>query len=326
MDKVIWGIIGCGDVAEIKSGPAFQKLPHSELRAVMRRNLEKAEDFAHRHGVPEFYGDVNKIIQNPQINAVYIATPPSSHLNYAEKSLATGKCVYLEKPMVLNLKEANELQLLVEKYKGKLTVAHYRRQLPAFLKVKELLADREIGDPRIVSISIRQPENPALVAQSETNWRIDPGLSGGGYFYDLAPHQLDLMYTYFGKPIYTSGIGINQSGKYKANDLVQGTILFSNKVVFHGIWSFAVHPQDKLDQCTILGSQGKIEFSFFGDQVRMRKGNNHYVFDFQNPLHIQEPMIRKTIQYFLQKGENPCSVEDAKVSLEMMQAFTSTSI
>ncbi|UZJ63838.1 Gfo/Idh/MocA family oxidoreductase [Sphingobacterium sp. KU25419] len=78
-----WGIIGCGDVTEKKSGPAFNKVSNSQLLAVMRRNGEKAADYARRHQVPLWYDDVNQILLNSEINAIYIATPPSSHLEYA---------------------------------------------------------------------------------------------------------------------------------------------------------------------------------------------------------------------------------------------------
>ncbi|MCX6333190.1 MAG: Gfo/Idh/MocA family oxidoreductase, partial [Bacteroidia bacterium] len=78
-----WGIIGCGNVTEVKSGPAFNKVNNSRLIAVMRRDAVLAEDYASRHNVPKFYTDASKLINDPEINAVYIATPPSSHAEYA---------------------------------------------------------------------------------------------------------------------------------------------------------------------------------------------------------------------------------------------------
>lgn len=149
MKTINWGIIGCGDVAEVKSGPAFQKAPDSRLLAVMRRNAQKAQDFALRHKVPNWYTSAEDVLENDQINAVYIATPPDSHLKLALAALEAGKHVYLEKPMTLNASEAKKLVAKVETSGSKLTVAHYRRQLPAFLKVKELLGKKAIGDLQI---------------------------------------------------------------------------------------------------------------------------------------------------------------------------------
>src|SRR5688500_7382014 len=99
---VRWGIIGCGDVCEVKSGPAFSKIANSSLVAVMRRDADKAKDYATRHGVPKFYTDAQQLINDPEVNAVYIATPPAQHEEYAIQSMQTGKPVYVEKPIALN--------------------------------------------------------------------------------------------------------------------------------------------------------------------------------------------------------------------------------
>src|SRR5690242_2349115 len=96
---VNWGIIGCGDVCEVKSGPAFNKVDHSRLRAVMRRDNAKAMDFAKRHGVPRYYDDAAALIQDEEVNAVYVATPPSHHEVYLEMAMKAGKPVYVEKPV-----------------------------------------------------------------------------------------------------------------------------------------------------------------------------------------------------------------------------------
>lgn len=131
-NKISWGILGCGDVAEVKSGPAFQKCENSELLAVMRRNSAKAEDFAKRHNVQLWYDNADELLQNKDINAVYIATPPAIHLEYTIKAIKAGKDVYLEKPMTRTADEAQQLLNALANSKVKLTVAHYRRQLPTF--------------------------------------------------------------------------------------------------------------------------------------------------------------------------------------------------
>jgi predicted dehydrogenase len=185
-----WGIIGAGDVAEVKSGPAFNLVEHSSLLAVMRRNAEKAEDFATRHKVPFWYDCVDDLLANPDINAVYIATPPSSHLSIAKQALLADKYVYLEKPMTLNLAEALELKSFV-KPEHKIVIAHYRRHMQAFQKVKRLLDSSAIGKPIHVKIEILQADNATMITKTEDHWRLLPSISGGGYFHDIAPHQLD---------------------------------------------------------------------------------------------------------------------------------------
>ncbi|MDW5288250.1 Gfo/Idh/MocA family oxidoreductase [Formosa sp. PL04] len=322
MNKIVWGIIGCGDVAEVKSGPAFSRIEHSELKAVMRRNLAKAEDFAKRHNVKYWYDNAAQILEDPDINAVYIATPPASHLQYTLDAINAGKHVYLEKPMALNTTEAKQIVVALKRSKTKLTVAHYRRHLPAFLKVKELLCENKIGEVLFADIQILQSRKSNLIAKSDVPWRLDPKVSGGGLFHDLAPHQLDLMYTYFGD--YTSAIGFSRSkNNQEADTIVNGIIQFKNGIQCRGVWSFNSAEADQKDECIIYGTEGRIVFSFFGEVVKYYKNGEAYSFNFNNPKHVQQPMISAVVDYFLGQGENPCSAEEALKVTEIMDAFTS---
>src|SRR5438067_2386074 len=108
-NKVRWGIIGCGDVTEVKSGPAFQKIENSELIAVMRRTGALAKDYAERHNVPKWYEEADALINDPDVDAVYIATPPKFHKEYTIKAAKAGKPVYVEKPMARNVAECQEM-------------------------------------------------------------------------------------------------------------------------------------------------------------------------------------------------------------------------
>jgi len=318
MEKIKWGMIGAGDVAEVKSGPAFQKSADSELRAVMRRNASRAEDFAHRHGVPEWYDDADRIIKHPEINAVYIATPPSSHEEYAIRALRAGKHVYLEKPMATSLNACQRIVDEVNKSDQKLVLAHYRRALPAFLKVKKLLDQQAIGDVRFVYIRILQPAQSKLIAQTDINWRVQPEISGGGLFHDIAPHQLDLMYLYFGQPTSMSGQAYNQAGMYQAEDIVAASMTFDKNIVFQGLWCFTVNENQASEYCEIIGKKGSIRFSFYGAKVELAT-NTQETFTFENPAHIQLTMIERVNQYFMGKGENPCSAEEGMQVMKMLQ-------
>jgi len=139
-EKIIrWGIIGVGDVCELKSGPGFYKAPNSQLAAVMRRNGEKARDFATRHNIDSWHDNAEALLTDPNINAIYIATPPAQHKDYAIAALNAGKNVYIEKPVTLNAAECDAI-IAAEKTSGKkVSVAHYRRYVPCFMKVAELI-------------------------------------------------------------------------------------------------------------------------------------------------------------------------------------------
>ncbi|MEZ2336156.1 Gfo/Idh/MocA family protein [Mucilaginibacter sp. RCC_168] len=322
MSNINWGIIGCGDVTELKSGPAFKKVADSNLLAVMRRDAAKAADYAQRHLVNQWYSDAEKLMDEAGVNAIYIATPPSSHLEYALSALKKGLNVYVEKPVTRNATEARAMAEAVKQSNAKLTVAHYRRAVPMFLAVKELIDTQKIGDIRTVQIRMWQSRKPGLIATTKDNWRVNPELSGGGYFHDLAPHQLDLMLYYFGEPEKYHGLSLNQSGVTPADDHVCGQILFKNKVVVNGSWCFNVAENLTTDTCEIIGTKGKITFPFFGNYISWKTDTEDETVTFTHPQHIQQPMIEKIVTYFKSEGPNPCSIEEAIVLMDVMDAFT----
>lgn len=316
-----WGIIGCGNVTEKKSGPAFNKVPDSALIAVMRRDTAKARDYAERHGVAKWYDDADQLINDPDINAIYIATPPGPHEAYVIAALAAGKNVYVEKPMSTTVASCLSMKAAAEKNQGKLCIAHYRRALPMFLKVKELIQSHAIGTIRTVRISMLQQDKSNVIASTETNWRVDPAVAGAGLFYDLAPHQLDLVVYFFGSPVAYYGISANQAGLYQAEDVVTGVMELPEKVLFTGQWCYTVGKGAEEDMFEIIGSEGKISFPVFGQEITITKGTEKEVIHFEPPAHIQQPMIEKIVQYFSGNGTNPCSASDAIESMQVMEAF-----
>ena len=316
-----WGIIGCGDVTEVKSGPAFSKAPHSKLVAVMRRNAEKAKDYAMRHGVPKWYSDATALINDPAVNAIYVATPPLQHEAYAIQALQAGKPVYVEKPMALNAAAAEQMKQASEATGAPLCVAHYRRQQPLFLHIKSLIESGAIGTVRLVNLQFFQPHNNNVIAQTDEAWRTNPAVSGGGLFHDLAPHQLDLMLYFFGQPLSANGISFNASQLYNADDTVSGQIIFPYNVLFNGVWNFSF--PDKRDRVEITGTEGSLHFSVFDQQpVVMINGGQETRIEFERLPHVQQPMIEKVVEHFLGRSPNPCSAQEGVVVMQMMEALT----
>ncbi|RWU10029.1 Gfo/Idh/MocA family protein [Pedobacter chitinilyticus] len=323
MNEIKWGIIGCGDVTEVKSGPAFNKVPHSKLVAVMRRDAAKAEDYAKRHGVPKWYSNASDLINDPEVNAIYIATPPLQHEEYTIAALAAGKPVYVEKPMALNGQAAQNMANAAHQYGVKLVVAHYRRSQPLFLKIKSLLAANTIGEVRFVDLKMLQPKASNIIANSEENWRINPAISGGGLFHDLAPHQLDLMLYYFGEVKQFNGLANKKDPTEPVEDLVTGHILFENGVVFNGLWCFSAPQNEQTDLCEIYGSKGKISFSIFGQFIKVNLNGEEESINFEPLPHVEQPMIEQVVAYFRGESENPCSAEEALKTMKLMDGFTS---
>jgi predicted dehydrogenase len=326
MNRINWGIIGCGDVTEVKSGPAFQKVAQSALVAVMRRDSEKAKDFARRHQVPRWYDDAEKLIRDPEVNAIYVATPPSSHEAYAMAALNAGKPVYLEKPMAHRYAAASRIAHAAKEKRIKLVVAHYRRQQPRFRKIKQLIEEKAIGKILLARMELSKPPLTLADLKDEKKaWRVNPEISGGGLFHDLAPHQLDLMFHFFGPVNRAEGLATNQGGHYPAMDLVAGNILFENGVVFCGSWCFNAHSSAACDRCEVTGTEGKLIFSIFSElTVTLIRNGQVQTLSFDELPHVQQPMIEATVQYFLGNSDNPCPGSEAAEIMRLIEAFTQT--
>ncbi|WP_276372322.1 Gfo/Idh/MocA family oxidoreductase [Chryseolinea sp. H1M3-3] len=309
LNEVRWGIIGAGDVCEVKSGPALSKIKHSKLVAVMRRNAAKAQDFATRHGVPKWYDDAEKLIHDPEINAIYIATPPGSHETYTLMAAKAGKPVYVEKPMARTHKECISMVEACQRANVPLFTAYYRRSLPNFLKIQSLIRDGVIGDVRYVNILLNKTLQPDIVWASgnDDNWRIVPEVSGGGYFFDLASHQLDMMDFLFGPIKDARGIARNQAGLYQAEDIVMGNFQFESGIIGQGTWCFTTSKVSDKEVTTIVGSKGQISFPFFSDHsVTLEvEGKEKEVMKFDIPVNIQQPLIQTIVDELRGTGQCP---------------------
>ncbi len=326
MDHVNWGIIGCGDVTEKKSGPAFNKIEGSRLVAVMRRDTSKAEDYARRHSVPKFYSDATLLINDPDVNAVYIATPPDTHAKYAIEAMRVGKAVYVEKPMARTIAECEEMIRVSEETGQPLFVAYYRRRLPIFLKIKELVENGDIGDVKYIYVQLHLPLKPEEVDPGKTpGWRVNPEISGGGHFHDLAAHQFDYLEYLLGPIKEAKGISLNQTELYPADDITTATFLFESGVAGTGSWCFTVPENLKDDTTVIIGSEGKIMFSFFAHQniLVIKSDGSHHQYTLPNPENIQQPLIQTIVDQLLGKGVSPSTGKTGIRSTMIMEWITS---
>jgi len=302
VDRVRWGIIGVGDVTERKSGPGFQQAERSELVAVMRRNGDLAADYARRHNVPRWYDDADELINDPDVDAVYVATPPDSHREYVVRVAQAGKPVYVEKPMARTAVECEDMISACDKAGVGLFVAYYRRAMPRFATAKELLFGGRIGEPR--SVSIRNERPGPLDDGGRGGWRVDPEISGGGHFVDLGSHILDLLDWLLGPVTRTAGVATNRGGRYRAEDLVTGTFSFGSGVQGVGVWNYDSFQHT--DQVEIVGSEGALGFSCFSEEP-LRLATAHGVEHIEAPYPgvVQQPLIQTVVNALTGHGESP---------------------
>jgi len=309
-----WGFIGCGSVTEKKSGPAFSKVEGSDVVAVMCRNIDKAKDYAERHSIGKWYDNAQDLIDDPQVNAVYVATPPASHAEYAIAAMKAGKPVYVEKPMAASYAECLQINRVSEETGVPCFVAYYRRTLPYFRRVKQLIDDGVAGTISTVQIRFAIPPYPADYDPNNLPWRVKREIAGAGYFYDLASHQLDLLDYLFGPVTDVNGFTTNVGGLYAVEDTVTAAFRFQSGVLGSGSWSFVAHKKSRTDQIDFVGTMGKLSCSTFDfTPIVLETEEGKQEFREENPENIQFYLIQSIVDYLNGKGELPVSTGNSAI-------------
>lgn len=307
MKLLKWGFIGCGEVTEKKSGPAFNEVEGSEVIAVMSRSEKKARSYAERHHISKWYTDAQELIDDPDVNAIYIATPPSSHATFAIMAMRAGKPVYVEKPLAASYDDCARINRISEQTGVPCFVAYYRRYLPYFRKVKEIIRQGGIGD--IMNVQIRfscPPRDLDYSLGGSLPWRLQPDIAGGGYFYDLAPHQLDLLQDLFGVITEAEGMCANRAGLYSAEDSVSACFRFESGLPGSGSWCFVGHKSAKEDRIEVIGDKGMLCFSVYNyDPIQLVTSEGTTSITVPNPPYVQLPIIKAVIEDL--QGFGACS-------------------
>ena len=309
MKQINWGFIGCGEVTEKKSGPAFNEVEGSQVVAVMSRSENKARSYAERHHIRKWYTDAQELIDDPDVNAIYIATPPSSHATFAIMAMRAGKPVYIEKPLAASYNDCIRINRISEQTGVPCFVAYYRRYLPYFQKVKEIIENGTIG--KVINVQLRfsvPPRDLDYKNEKELPWRLQPDIAGGGYFYDLAPHQIDLLQNIFGVITRAHGYPANRAHLYKAEDTVSACFFFENGVTGSGSWCFVGHESAKEDRIEVIGDKGSLSFSVFTyEPIVLITSEGKQSITVPNPSYVQLPMIKHVIEHLQGIGHCDCT-------------------
>ena len=298
MNQINWGFIGCGEVTEKKSGPAFAEVEGSSIEAVMSRNANKAQLYAERHNISKWYTDAQELINDPKVNAIYIATPPSSHATFAIMAMKAGKPVYIEKPLAASYEDCARINRISNETGIDCFVAYYRRYLPYFKKVKQIIQSGTIGKVTNVQLRFSVPPRELDYNSSSTKpWRLQPDIAGGGYFYDLAPHQLDTLQELFGIITRAHGYCANVGHLYKAEDTISACFMFENGLPGSASWCFVGHKSAREDCIDVIGEKGMMSFSVFDYKpIRVITSEGTRSVIVPNPPYVQLPIIKSVIE------------------------------
>ena len=308
-------MIGCGDVAEVKAGPGFQEATDSTLAAVTSRNIERARDFAKRHGVPRVHTTAHDLLADPDIDAVYIATPPASHGELAEAAAQARKPCLVEKPMATTYRECVRMAEAFEAVNVPLWVAYYRRALPRYLIVRDLLRDGAIG--QLTSVHV-EAFAPLASPERARSWRFDPSLAGGGLFFDMGCHCVDMIDFLAGPIENVSGLALNTGNRYPAEDLVVASFRISDDIAGTGVWNF--NADRSSDLMRLVGTQGAIAFSLFDDEpIVVERDGAETRHESRNPAHVHQPLIQTIVDELLGRGRCEATAASALRTARVME-------
>lgn len=316
MKTIRWGIIGCGHVCEVKSGPALIRARHSTIAAVMRRDLSAARDFAQRFGVDRAYDDAEQLLSDPAVDAVYIAAPPLWHRHYTLLAATAKKPVLVEKPMAMNVAEAEEMIAVCDAAGVPLFVNHFRRALPRFIEIKSRIDAGALGEVRSFTLSFSAGYGRADEAGAD-GWRLRAE-SGGNPFFDTACHHLDVLDFLLG-PIADVRAHVGQRSPHAhAPDVYSASMRFENGVQGAGSWCYGVGVTN--DCVEIIGSEGLIAFSIFDLEAPLLLETEEVAEEIVvvPELHVHRPFIESVVESLNGKGQCSSTAQSALRTVRVM--------
>ncbi len=311
-----WGIIGAGNVAEFKSGPALMQAPGSTVMAVMRRDPDKAHDFALRHNVPRWYTDVDALLADPEVDAVYIASPHHLHLAHVTRAAQAGKAILCEKPVGVSTAEAQAVVEVCRAASVSLTVAYYRRYWPIVQEMRRLLAEGAIGDvvqARVQLVDYFQPD-PARA------WLTEPEQAGGGALANAGSHWVDLIRYLLGEVVEVTAAGSEHFGGLKTED----TIGIQMRMVNHALVSLNVTlcSRAAVNEFDIAGTDGRLFAGPLSDgRLTLERGNREpEVLHFPRSTAAHMELVTEVVRTLAAGEPSPVPGDEAVATWQIMAA------
>lgn len=304
MKPVIWGMIGCGDVTEVKNGPGLYLAEHSVLKGVYNRTASKAESWVSRHGHGIVYESAEELLKDPEIEIVYIATTPDTHTRYALMCAEARKHCLIEKPVAPTLKEGERIQEAFRRADRRCYVAFYRRQLNRFIQIHQIVRSGRIGQIRGVQIlRLTAP------LKDPHAWRANPAICGGNVFTETDIHALDILTMLMG-PAEKITCSRSRTG-YAAS------LQFSGGRIASGFWDYESEIQT--DRFEILGSRGRIAFDFFNNAapVCIWDGQGYEEMIVEDSVHVGMAMEQEIVRELRGEGRFSGTIESALESLKI---------
>ena len=252
MEKFRWGIVGFGKFSDLRMGPALASLPGHEIVAVMNRDINKARRYAEEYKARFWYDSVEGLVNNSSIDAVYIASPNYQHCEQTCRAAQKGLHVLCEKPMAVNIEEAEKMVDTCRRHNVKLMIANLMRFHSCHQWAKGCVERGLLGDVTTVRAQLEFyfPPEPA-------QWRFIPELSGGGAIMDVGVHCIDLLRYLIGQEVASVSAFINTQSHPFPIDLTAAILLrFTGGVL--GTVTVSFCNQQRMNGFEISGRKGSL--------------------------------------------------------------------
>lgn len=246
-----WVVVGVGDITTRRVMPAIRSEARSSLYGVVSRDPAKGLQHA-----PRTWQRLEEALADPEVHAVYVATPTALHAPQSIAALRAGKHVLCEKPMAMNYAEACEMVQAAREAGRVFGVAYYRRMYPKIRRARELMAAGAIGRPVLAYACAHDWFNNE---DGRRPWFLDPALAGGGPLYDTASHRIDVFNFLFGKPVAVCAQRSNAVHQAAVEDNATVLIEYENGV--RGVVDVRRHSRVERDDFRITGTDGEMDLS-----------------------------------------------------------------
>jgi len=315
-DMIRWGLLGAGDIAHKRVARAIIDAPHSALTAACRRDEAKLREFCRVFGVERAYFKDEDLISDPDIDAVYVATPVDLHLPQTVAAAAHGKHVLVEKPMARTSAECDLMIAACRTQGVKLGVAYYRRFYPIVLRLKEILAAGEIGRP--MAIAACTATSLSIPPGAGSAWRVVPEQSGGGSLMDVGSHRINLFLDMFGEVAEVKAFCHTLAGDYQGEDCASLILRFQSGA--HGSLQCFFSTLANADEFAIVGTKGRLLANpLNGSKLIVDLGTQERVEEHPPPANLHGPLVEDFVKAILEDRPPRVDGEEGRLTNEVME-------
>ena len=287
-----WGLIGSGDIARKRIAPALRDLASCDLVAVCRGRPALAEAFGREFGARRWYASPEELLADPEIDAVYLATPVHLHAPHAIAAAQAGKHVLCEKPMAMSVQECDAMIAACRANGVTLGIAYYRHLYPAVTRIRQLIASGEIGAVVMAQINAFEHFNPA--PDHPRHWLVT-ARAGGGPMFDFGCHRLEVLVDLCGPVRDVKSVVGNVAFEREVEDTAIALLTFERG----GYGTLAVthaarEPQDTLD---VFGTDGSLHVAVLNEgSVRVVRGEEQRIESLPPAANMHLPLIAEFVE------------------------------